>query len=113
MLSVAIQATASSLRCSPPTVDADSGNSCLRMFSALETEHRLLEAQQQYLSYRAVLVAIVSQNSFVFVFVGYSAIITQYVAQWGIAAIAQMCQSETKCQGGDIAPILMSCQTVF
>ena len=49
------------------------------------------------LSYRAILVAIVSQNSFVLVFGGYRTIITRYVAKWGIA---QMCLCETKCSGG-------------
>ena len=44
-----------------------------------------------------MLAAIVSQNSFVLVFVGYRTIIAQYVAKWGIA---QMCLCETKCQGG-------------
>ena len=43
------------------------------------------------------LVAIVSQNYFVLVFVGYRTIIARYVAKWGIA---QMCLCETKCQGG-------------
>ena len=44
-----------------------------------------LEAQQRYLSYRAILAAIVSQNSFVFVFMGYRTLIARYVAKWGIA----------------------------
>ena len=56
-----------------------------------------LEAQQQYFSHRAILVAIVSQNSFVLVFVGYRTIIVRYVAKWGIA---QMCLCETKYQEG-------------
>ena len=56
-----------------------------------------LEAQQRYFSYRAILVAIVSQNSFMLVFVGYHTIIARYVANWGIA---QMCLCETKKQGG-------------
>ena len=56
-----------------------------------------LEAQQRYFSYRAILVAIVSQNSFVLVFVGYRTIIARYVAKWGIA---QMCLCEIKYQGG-------------
>ena len=56
-----------------------------------------LEAQQRYFSYRAILVAIVSQNSFVLVFMGYRTIIARYVAKWGIA---QMCLCETKYQGG-------------
>ena len=56
-----------------------------------------LEAQQRYFSYRAILVAIVSQNSFVLVFMGYRTLIARYVAKWGIA---QMCLCETKYQGG-------------
>ena len=48
-----------------------------------------------------ILAAIVSQNSFVLVFVGYRTIITRYVAKWGIA---QMCLRETKYEGGCIAP---------
>ena len=60
-----------------------------------------LEAQQRYFSYRAILAAIVSQNSFVLVFAGYRTIIARYVAKWGIA---QMCLCETKYQGGCIAP---------
>ena len=57
----------------------------------------LLEAQQRYFSYRAIAVAIISQNSFVLVFMGYCTIIARYVAKWGIA---QMCLCGTKCQGG-------------
>ena len=56
-----------------------------------------LEAQQRYFSYRAILVAIVSQNSLVLVFMGYRTIIARYVAKWGIA---QMCLCETKYQEG-------------
>ena len=56
-----------------------------------------LEAQQRYFSYRAILVAIVSQNSFVLVFMGYRTIIARYVAKWGIA---RMCQCKIKCRGG-------------
>ena len=48
------------------------------------TEHRTLEAQQRYFSYRARLVAIVSQNYFVLVIMGYRTIVTRYVAKWGI-----------------------------
>ena len=43
----------------------------------------LLNAQQRYFSYRAMLVAIVSQNSLVLVFMGYRTIIARYVAKWG------------------------------
>ena len=39
-----------------------------------------LEAQQRYFSYRAISVAIVSQNSFVLALMGYSTIIARYVA---------------------------------
>ena len=60
-----------------------------------------LEAQQRYFSYRAILVAIVSQNPFVLVFMRYRTIIARYVAKRGIA---QMWLCETKCQGGGIAP---------
>ena len=60
-----------------------------------------LEAQQRYLSYRAILVAIVSQNDFVLVFMGYRTSIARYAAKWGIAL---MCLCETKYQGGGIAP---------
>ena len=56
-----------------------------------------LEAQQRYFSYRAIFVAIVSQNSFVLVLMGYRTIIARYVAKWGIA---QMCLCKTKYQGG-------------
>ena len=59
--------------------------------------HKGLEAQQRYFSYRETLVAIVSQNFLVFVFLGYYTIIARYVARWGIA---QMCLCKTKCQGG-------------
>ena len=61
----------------------------------------LLEAQQRYFSYRAILVAIVSQNYFVLVLMGYRTIIARYVAKRGIA---QMCLCKTKYQGGGIAP---------
>ena len=57
----------------------------------------ILEAQQRYFSYRAILLAIVSQNSFVLVFVGYRTIIARYVAKWGIAEM-RLC--ETSFQGG-------------
>ena len=61
-----------------------------------------LEAQQRYFSYRVILVAIVSQYSFVFVFMGCRTIIVRYVAKRGIA---QMCLCKTKGQGGGgIAP---------
>ena len=67
----------------------------------LKSSSQDLEAQQRYFSYRAILAAIVSQNYFVLVFVGYRTIIERYVAKWGIA---QMCLCETKYQGGGIAP---------
>ena len=71
-------------------------------FQLKPTPRRLLgvsnvEAQQRYFSYRAMLVAIVSQNAFVLVLMGYRTIIARYVAKWGIA---QMCLCETKYQGG-------------
>ena len=44
-----------------------------------------------------MLAAIVAQNSFVLVFMGYRTIIARYVAKWGIA---QMCLCEAKYQGG-------------
>ena len=56
-----------------------------------------LEAQQRYFSYRAMLVAIVSQNSFVLVFMGYRTVIARYVAKWGIA---QMCLCKLSTNGG-------------
>ena len=56
-----------------------------------------LEAEQRFLSYCAILVAIVSQNLFVLVFMGYRTIIARYVAKWGFA---QMCLCETKYQVG-------------
>ena len=59
-----------------------------------------LEAQQRYLLYRAILVAIVSQNFFALVFVGYRTIIARYVAKWGIA---QMCLCKIECQGGGVS----------
>ena len=62
----------------------------------------VLEAQQRYFSYCAILAAIVSQNSFVLVFFGVSHnYLARYVAKWGIA---QMCLCETKYQGRGIAP---------
>ena len=60
-----------------------------------------LEAQQRYFSYCAMLVAIVSQNSFVLVLMGYRTIIERYVAKWGIA---QMFPCETQYERGGIAP---------
>ena len=56
-----------------------------------------LEAQQRYFSYRAILVAIVSQNSLVLVFMGYHTIIARYVAKSGIA---WMCQCKLSTKGG-------------
>ena len=41
-----------------------------------------LEAQQRHFSYRAILVAIVSQNIFVLVVMGYRTIIARSVAKW-------------------------------
>ena len=56
-----------------------------------------LEGQQRYFSHRAMLVAIVLQNSVVLVFMGSRTIIPRYVAKRGIA---QMCLCETQCQEG-------------
>ena len=47
------------------------------------TVHKCLEAQQRYFSYRAILVAIVSQNLSCLFFMGYRTIIARYVAKWG------------------------------
>ena len=65
-----------------------------------------LEAQQRYFSYCAILVAIVSQNSFVLVFMEYRTIIARYVAKWGIAQIRLR---ETSYQGGGYRTILGEC----
>ena len=68
--------------------------------------HTCLEAQQRYFSYRAICVAIVSQNSFVLVLMGYRTIIARYIAKWGMA---QMCLCQTNYRGGGgIAPFLGS-----
>ena len=70
-----------------------------------------LEAQQRYFSYRAMLVAIVSRNAFVLVFMGYRTIIERYVAKWGIAQI-RLC--ETKYQGGVLTSLKkVSCDTRY
>ena len=49
----------------------------------------LKEAQQRYFSYRAILVAIVSQNFFLLVLHlwGYRTLIARYIAKWGIAQV--------------------------
>ena len=55
---------------------------------------RVLEAQQRYFLYHAILVAIVSQSSFVLgFFMGYHAIRCKM-------GVAQICLCETKCQRG-------------
>ena len=59
-----------------------------------------LEAQQRYSSYRAILVAMVSQNSFVLVFVGgggggVAESSRKMLQKWSLAALAQMCLCET------------------
>ena len=56
-----------------------------------------LEAQQRHLSYLPILVAIVSQNAFVLIFLGYRTLIARYVAKWGIA---QMCLCELSTKAG-------------
>ena len=60
------------------------------------------EAQQRYFSYRAILSAIVSQNCFVLVFLGYRTSIARYVAKWGIALI---CLCKRRHQGGVSHPV--------
>ena len=62
------------------------GRHCLEPHPSREISgtYKLLEALQRYLSYRAMLVAIVLQNSFVLVHMGYHTIIARYVAKWGI-----------------------------
>ena len=59
------------------------------------------EAQQRYFSYRAILSAIVSQNFFVLVFLGYRTSIARYVAKWGIALMC-LC-SKRRRQGGGVS----------
>ena len=73
--------------------------------SSTLTRFSLLQAQQRYFSYRAMLVAIVSQNSVVLVFMGYRTTIARDVAKCGIA---QMCLCRTKYQGGGLAPFWVS-----
>ena len=63
-------------------------------FSALWRE---LSGPAAILSYRAMLIATVSQNSSVLVFVWYRTIIARCVATWGIA---EMCLFETRYQWG-------------
>ena len=70
----------------------------------------LLEAQQRYFSYHAIFVAIVSQNSFVLVFMGYRTIIARCVAKQGIAL---MCLCDTKYQAYPVAMFLPSMQGLF
>ena len=62
-------------------------------------ERQGLRGPAVILSYRAILVAIVSQNSSVLVLMrGITQVLrARYVAK---RAIAQMCLCETKCQGG-------------
>ena len=56
----------------------------------------------QYFSYRAILSAIVSQNDFVLVFLGYRTSIARYVAKWGIALI---CLCKKRHQAGVSHPV--------
>ena len=78
------------------------GGGWLKLLARRMRNSVILEAQQRYFSYRAILVAIVSQNYFVLVFMGYRTIMARYVAKRGIA---QMCLCKTKFQGGGgIAP---------
>ena len=69
--------------------------------------HFCIEAQQRYFSYRAVLVAIVSHNSFVFVFMGYRTILARYVAKWGYRIDVPL--RETKYQRGGYRTVLGEC----
>ena len=58
------------------------------------------------LSCHVILVAIVVQNYFVLVFMGYRMIIAQHVAKWGIAQI-WLC--ENKYQVGDVSHHFARC----
>ena len=66
---------------------------------------RLGVSRQNSLCLLVFLSLIVSQNSFVLVFVGFRTNIARYVAKWGIA---RMCLFKAKCQGG-IAPFWEEC----
>ena len=87
----------------------DSGSENLPPQYESKIELWVLETQQRYFAYRGILVAIVSQNSLVLVFVGSCTIISRYVAKWGIA---QMCLCETKYKGprGGYRTILGQCK---
>ena len=94
----------------PKMFDLRADFSRLKRFPRESSLHRIssrftcfgLEAQQRYFSNSAMLVAIVSQNYFVSVFMGHRTIIARYIAK---SSIAQMCLCETKYQGqGGIAP---------
>ena len=90
-----LQSRAHRLRCGGARERCDGPSVVIRKL--WERARTCLEAQQRYFSYRAILVAIVSQNSFVLVLMGYRTIIARYVAKWGIAQVG-LC--ETKCRGG-------------
>ena len=65
-----------------------------------------LEAQQRYFSYRAILVAIVSQNSFVLAFMGYRTIIARNTLQNGVSHKCACVKLSTK---GEYRTILGGC----
>ena len=56
----------------------------------------ILEAQQRCFSFRIILVAIVSQNSLVLVFMWYHTVIARYVAKWGITQMLSGVNKFTK-----------------
>ena len=63
-----------------------------------------LEAQEEYFSYRVILVAIVSQNDFVLLFMGYLTIIVRHIA----SGVSHRCAcAKTKYQEG-ITPVLVT-----
>ena len=72
----------------------------------LQRKAPIFEAHQPYFSYRAILVAIVSQNSFMFVFMRSRTIIARYVAT---CDIAQMSLCKTSYQGGGCRTMLGKC----
>ena len=55
-----------------------------------------LEAQKRYFSYRAILVAIVSQNYFVFVFMGYRTVISRNTLRNGVSHTCACVKRTTK-----------------
>ena len=67
----------------------------------------LLRSPATIISYRAIFVAIVLQNSLVFVLTGYRTIIARYIAKWGIA---QLCLCKTKYRRGGYRTISGECK---